>query len=268
MAARMVNSTINSFWRGGPLNWVTFACLKSFVTHGHRLRLFSYENIPNVPKGIEVADARLVVPEERIFLFEGLGAPLQQGSIGPFSDLFRYTLIEKGLGIWVDTDIYCVKLFDFPRPILCAWENANSVGTAVFRFPRESLMIRDMIEMMTPPFDFPYWLEDGLKAKVVENLDGRPFGPGRLTYAAYGPNSVTKLVHKFGLVEKVYDQDLFYPIHFKETELTLAPQEELWDRVTDQTYGIHLWYSQLKRITGKDLPSGSFLSRLRKEANA
>ena len=65
---------------------------------GHNGVLYSYEE-PKVPEGITLRPADEIL--ERSYLFDW------RGSWQP-SDIFRYALLEKKGGRWVDTDVVCV----------------------------------------------------------------------------------------------------------------------------------------------------------------
>ena len=98
---------ISSLWIGGALSFLEQLCLRSFVDAGHAVRLYAYEPIPNVPDGVEIADARPVLSQDG-FLRHG-----RTGSPALHSDLFRYHLLAQcDRTIWADTDAYCVRRFE------------------------------------------------------------------------------------------------------------------------------------------------------------
>lgn len=89
---------MNSLWIGDQLRPLQVLCLLSAVKQGHAVRLFTYRNYPSLPSEIEQADANQIVAESEIWLHSKTGSP------GPFADRFRYELIAKGFGAWMDTD--------------------------------------------------------------------------------------------------------------------------------------------------------------------
>jgi hypothetical protein len=91
---------------GARLSPLEHLCIKSFVKRGHRFVLYAYEEVGNVPPGCEVEDAALILPKESIFL---LKAGIHVGSASTFSDRFRYELLSKRGGWWVDTDVMCLR---------------------------------------------------------------------------------------------------------------------------------------------------------------
>ncbi len=65
-------------------------------------------------------DARQILPASKVFRNQrGEG----KGSLAAFSDLFRYKLLMDRGGWWVDTDIFCLKPFDFKAPYVFGAED-------------------------------------------------------------------------------------------------------------------------------------------------
>lgn len=257
-----INHTVYSLWCGENLNWVAHACLKSFVRHGHDVRLYCYRDVSNVPKGVITMDAREILPEGSQFQFQGVRAEMQIGSYSPFSDYFRYTLMTQKNGIWIDSDLYCIKPFDFHQKYIFASENDKIIGNAVLRFPGNSKMCKGLTDIMTPPYEMPPWIGPIKKKMALEKLNGAPYHPGNLTYAAYGPIAVTYFAKKYGTERYKMPKNTFYPVHFTETNLFSEMPSNVESVLTDETYAIHLWYSQLKQHIKGMPPKDSFLHRI------
>jgi hypothetical protein len=85
-------------WVYGKLSNLEINCVKSFLNLGYRLILWTYSDSVNAPDGVEIRDAREIIPEEMVFMNK-------RGSYAGFSDLFRYAVISKHGGLWVDTDV-------------------------------------------------------------------------------------------------------------------------------------------------------------------
>jgi hypothetical protein len=92
----MINT--HMLWAYGKLSNLEINCVKSFLNLGYRLKLWTYGDIINAPKGAELRDAREIIPEEMVFMNKG-------GSYAGFSDLFRYAVLSKHGGLWADTDV-------------------------------------------------------------------------------------------------------------------------------------------------------------------
>jgi hypothetical protein len=100
-----------SLWVGRSLRWIERLAIKSYLDNGWRFQLYVYDDLQNVPAGCEVLDASAIIPAKEVFT-EGLGSGLHAGSVGAFSDLFRYRLLYERGGMWTDTDVINFRKFD------------------------------------------------------------------------------------------------------------------------------------------------------------
>ena len=89
----------NAIWVGRALGPVHAACLSSFVAAGHKTVLHCYELPKDVPAGVEIADARRLMPESAIVCYS------KSGSYALFANLYRLKILEAGLGLYVDCDV-------------------------------------------------------------------------------------------------------------------------------------------------------------------
>jgi hypothetical protein len=100
-----------SLWVGRKLRWVERLSIKSYLDNGWRYQLYVYDEPDNVPDGCELLDATAIIPAKDVF-YEGQASGSHTGSVGAFSDLFRYRLLSKRGGMWTDTDVINLKKFD------------------------------------------------------------------------------------------------------------------------------------------------------------
>ena len=113
---------IQSMWigkHGVPLTTMEQLCMKSFMANGHEFHLYLYNPIGGVPNGVVLKDAREIVPQTIVKCFNYLAQ---------FSDLFRYTLVLKKGGWWVDTDFVCLRPYDFAADLVIVGEGEFSNG--------------------------------------------------------------------------------------------------------------------------------------------
>ena len=94
--------TAHMFWAKGPLSRLEYLCMKSFVDHGYRLLVWSYDNSLKIPVGAVLCDASEVVRESKLFLN-------RRGSYAGFSDYFRYKVLNRFGGLYADTDVIAVR---------------------------------------------------------------------------------------------------------------------------------------------------------------
>ncbi len=103
--------TVNALWIGKTLSKLELLTIRSFLSFGHRFRLWTYDDIETaLPEGVLLADANEIIAKEKVFFYRnknrfGHG----KGSYAGFSDLFRYKLIYDKGGWWADMDITCLR---------------------------------------------------------------------------------------------------------------------------------------------------------------
>ena len=128
---------IQSLWIGDKLSNMEILSMKSFLHNNHNYHLYTYGDIGNVPEGVLVKDGNKILPEKDIFRY-------QNGSVSAFSNVFRYKMLfEKG-GYWVDTDLVCLKPFDFKEDYVFATEpwdgyKTSKLNPCILKAPRLSL---------------------------------------------------------------------------------------------------------------------------------
>ena len=139
------NKIINGLWVGDKLSRIELLTLNSFIKNGHEFHLWVYDKLlTEVPEGVVLSDANSIVPREKIFRYKnknqfGHG----KGSLGGFSDIFRYKLLYERGGWWVDMDVCCLKPFDFESPyVFRTHHNLRMVGN-IMKCPQKSELMND-----------------------------------------------------------------------------------------------------------------------------
>lgn len=225
---------IRSFWYKGPLSPYENLCLSSFVAHGHRLILYSYEQI-EVPAGVQVADASTVFPETEVYLYtEGASA----GSPSAFSNMFRYELLRRFGGWWCDTDVICLRQ-DLPEQDLAfAYQDDVNINGAVLKIPADHPLAYQLVS----------------EAKSLGK---------NIRWGQAGPDLITRLVKLNNLQDYLLPPQLVYPIHWSRALDLLNPDlgREIAERVSDSIF-VHVWNEMLRRapiLKEVGPPEGSFL---------
>ena len=130
---------IGSLWVGDKLSNLEILSIKSFILNGHPYHLHVYNDIKNIPEGVILEDANKIVPEKDIFYAPGSNG--RPGSLGAFSDYFRFKMMQETGGYWVDTDIVCIRPFDFKDPYVFASENTHrgeqEATSGIQKFPKD-----------------------------------------------------------------------------------------------------------------------------------
>ena len=89
-------------WVYGEFGRLEYLCAASFIKLGYELNVWSYGPMKNLPAGAHLCDAREILPEGQVFLNS-------KGSYAAFSDIFRYAVLIKRGGLYVDTDVVALQ---------------------------------------------------------------------------------------------------------------------------------------------------------------
>jgi hypothetical protein len=250
-----------TLWIGERLGAVENACLKSILRQGHRVSLYCYETPANVPAGVRLRDASEILPESAAFRHDA-------GSVGHFSDWFRYELQQRSLGTWVDTDVYLLKPLDGVQPNLFGEQSPGVINNAVLRMTVDSPVLAELLRPFTDR-TVPEWLP--FRTRTLARMRGLVTGEvdfGRLPWGSTGPHALTELARKFGLTSQALPSDTFYPVRWQDAGWIVDPMRSLEDMITERTVAIHLWNECIRGFKDRPAPEGSFLHRLQQEAGS
>lgn len=238
---------IQSLWIGKPLSNLEKLCIQSFLDYGHEFHLYTYAKLDGVPKGAVIKDANEILPSKFIY-------GEKTGRIASFSDWFRYALLAKRGGFWVDTDVICIKPFAFTDSLVVGKERYSSVCTAVIgvQQPQHPLLValRDACA------DFPKikpWDDKKLRRRKWKL---RLLGRGRESTRwgeVGGPLSLTNAMHYFNLMQFAKPHTYFYPIPYEVGDSIFDDTFANGYNWHADTYAMHFWNNRLKTwCPGKD----------------
>ena len=137
---------IQSLWIGNSLSKMEQLCAKSFVDNGHEYHLYTYGDVKNIPEGVIVKDGNEIVDKGEIFRYKN-------GSLSAFSNYFRFHLLHKKGGYWVDADVLCVKPFKFDKDIVFVSEpigqhyQSSLPTSCIIKLPKNSEITKEAIKM-------------------------------------------------------------------------------------------------------------------------
>ena len=229
-----------SFWFGKTLSPVEHLCIKSFLAQGHRFQLYAYDEVENLPEGCQLLDAGTVVDRERLFLYahgDHAGTP------AGFANLFRYTLLDRDGGWWVDSDVLCLSS-KIPEPeYVFAMQDDDYYNVAILRAPAGGRLIGTALE----------------RASAIVAVEG-----GNMAFGSIGPNLFTDLVRELGFEGKATERTALYPIPYWQGLATCDPRrrDEI-DRRVAESWFLHLWTGTFRgaRVpTTARPPAGSYLA--------
>jgi hypothetical protein len=209
---------IGSLWVGDKLSNLEILSIKSFILNGHPYHLHVYNDIENIPEGVILEDANKIVPEKDIFYAPGSNG--RPGSLGAFSDYFRFKMMQETGGYWVDTDIVCIRPFDFKDPYVFASENTHrgeqEATSGIQKFPKNCDAVKYCVEYC-----------DSFEDK------------NNIRWGDIGPSLVRNTIKKYSLQKYVKDYKIFMPVNWWEANEFFNPNPTF--QITPDTYSIHLW---------------------------
>ena len=256
----MKHKIVQSVWIGDKLSIAEQLCIRSFQQHGHDFHLYAYKDLQNVPENTILKDANEIISEDKIYRSDG-------GRLSSFANYFRWEMIKKLGGVYVDMDMVCLKPFDFEDDILYGHEADETVNTAVLGFPKGHFFARTMCKVcddvnLFQPIDAPKTIlkkvaRKALFAKEKSRAKTRFSEPG-------GPYYVTKFLRYYDLIEHAKPINHFYSIPWQDWESIFIEGSGAED-IIDGAYGLHLWNNALQytKGTAKDNPNkGSLFKQL------
>lgn len=226
---------IQVLWVRGNLSRMEILSVRSFLAHGHPVHFYSYEPGDNIPEGVVLLNAAEIVPAELAPLAPT--APFTKGSMGAFSDYFRYHLLSEKGGWWSDLDIVCLHPWRFAEPALTASTDERGCGvianTCVMRFPaghRVPVACRDVV---------------------------RTFDIRRKDISQTGPLLLHEQLNRLGQTELMQPRSVFCPVPWNASWHYVQPfrvrfglagikqrlrRPHLSPRFDSSTVAAHLWH--------------------------
>ncbi|HEX9963551.1 MAG TPA: hypothetical protein VGB04_01040 [Allosphingosinicella sp.] len=133
-----------------------------------------------------MADAAAILPPARIVRHRG-------GSPSLFSNLFRYELQRRGLGTWMDSEVYLLAPIDGRSDYLLGYGAPGVINGALLRLPPDSPMLPPLIALFGER-EVPPWLpwRARLAARLRLALRGRS-GLADMPWGSAGPRALSWL---------------------------------------------------------------------------
>jgi hypothetical protein len=206
------NRIIQGLWIGEELSAMEQLSLASFLAHGHEYHLYTYERVRSVPAGVVMREAEEILPQSRAFMYS------QHRTWSGFANFFRYKLLLERGGWWADTDLVCLRPFDFGDDFVFSSEfsvGRQMVNIGAIKTPAGA-------EIMSYMWD------------VCQTKD-----PAKLVWGETGPALMEQAVEKFALQRHVQSWKTFCPIGFRDWTKLLDPDPP---SLGDETFAVHLWH--------------------------
>lgn len=251
----MALAVINAIWIGPRLGPIHAACLKSFVRHGHRTRLYIYEEPSDIPEGVELVDASQLIPAEYTVRYSR--NDMHKGSYALFSDFLRYEILKTGAGLYVDCDVYCLRPIE-DEDYIFGYQDSGQINGAVLKLPPDSPALKNLLAIRDAKAFIPPWLSTRKQKKYRRRaLLGIPKKIENMPWGIAGPEAVTWYLKKDGLHKYAKPIDVFYPVHYYQTALFSDPNISIKSLATPRTLALHLYNEMIKHLDLEDVPAGS-----------
>ncbi len=249
--------TIGMLWLEGPLSFLEQMCLLSFVANGHKVMLFHYGEVENVPEGIELVSANEIHQPEQFIVNSTFNTPVPQ------SDIFRLQLMKKTDFLWCDTDVLCIA--PIPKAdYTFGYFNKKTICNAILRLPPDSPTLKAYTEYSLDPYPIRPWVEGDERHELErQKRAGELPHASQQAHSVYGPAVLTWFLRHHGELEHAHPIDVFYPLPFRQTgEANDIPAREFRPKyLTDNTLAVHLWGRRMRWWVAKGIKRHSFLDR-------
>jgi len=214
-----------TFWQG-PLPPLIAACLASFPAQGLGLTLFAYAPIPALPNGVQLCDAREILPDPALIARYRVAG---QSSLATFADRFRYEMLAQTDLCWVDSDMIALR----PLPPDAPWiwgrqpeaKGKALINNAVLRLPQGHPVLRAMLAH-------------------AQAAEGQDIGWGQI-----GPFLLTDIAEAEGVDASASPPSRFFPVAPDDFWRLFDPSS--FERVAEAAAPadmLHLWSELLRRI--------------------
>lgn len=209
---------IQSLWVGEDLTNLEKLCIQSFLDNGHEFHLYAYTDIGGVPDGAIVKDGNEILPERKIFQHKG-------GSYAGFADWFRYAMLAKLGGFWVDMDIVCIKPFNFVEDIVLVHRIGRHYSNCLIGVPPNNPMIVALEKY----------------CRNLKNHEGSPWG------SVGGMQIFNQFIDKFGMSRHAKPFTYVAPFTHEQWTYTFSATINV-DDLYPSTHGIHFFNEKLRLI--------------------
>jgi hypothetical protein len=233
---------VQMFWHGAPLSRIERLCMASFLAQGHALHLYVYETPAKPPSGVRLMAAEDILPRAQLFTHR------RTGSLGSFSDWFRYRLLKERGGIWADADVVCLAPLLYPQVEIFGWQDARVLNNAVLGLPAGHELAAWMDACCEAPNrPLPY---DHLSVRL-RKLRRRYLGRNQrshVRWGEYGPKGLTQAARHLGYIGKALPAAHFYPVRCEDWRLMFASYPQGMSPWTAESRAVHLW-QQMMQVT-------------------
>jgi hypothetical protein len=249
-----------SLWIGERLSAIELASLHSFVVQGHRMSVYSYAPIANLPSCVEALDANEILPSTSILYYRDRKKP----SPALHANLFRYAMIARTPKVWVDLDIIALRPLTITTDYVLGYETPQSVNNAVLRLPAQSPTLRELLNFNADTRGIAPHITGFRRFRYYVKSLGRGHPIDRWAWGSTGPKALTLFLNRHDEMRYAQPISAYYPVAVADHAQLLEPGRLTEKDFGPETWCIHLWGSRIRdtmrRLYGGWPPAGSFLA--------
>jgi hypothetical protein len=147
---------VRCFWHG-PFSPYEALCLSSFVAAGIAVELFSEEPVAGLPVGVTRRNAREILDRDVALYRHEFDGP----SPALHANHFRYALLERLGGWWIDADIMLLASSLPATTIFIARQSDGALNNSVMRFPSDHPLMKIAKERAAGMLENARWATPG-----------------------------------------------------------------------------------------------------------
>lgn len=249
------NKIINGLWispDGKPLSNLERLCIYSFCANGHDFRLWTYGDLPNIPRDtvggkVEVRDGNEVLSKDKIFTWCG-------GSLAIFADWFRWELMRKIGGWYMDMDMICLRPMEFADAFVFCKENWETINAAAMKFPRGHFFADALADACANPLRAVPW--DTKKRRRRKMRRALQFWRNAHLLQGWGetggPEGVSLAAKHFNLFKDAKPHWMTMFVYFAHSDLLF--NEDLHNAgvlrpLMQNVFAMHFWHENLRKAS-------------------
>lgn len=232
--------TVRLFWHGSPLGPYQLMSMRSFADRGHSVELFTYDPAIAVPEWIVRRDASEIWPTDRILSYRNDNS---RGSFALHANLFRYAMLHRLGGWWVDHDVVLLRPELPAQDVFFSLETIDpmTATNSVMKFPAGHPALAECVARCVAAGEAPLY---GETAVVL----------------------FTEILAKYRLAYQGRSADTTYPLSARDVPAMFDPaqRDELHARCDGATF-VHLFNEKWRRAGIPDHlgpPEGCFIDDL------
>ena len=249
---------IQSLWIGEALSSIEILCINSFLKNGHPFHLYTYSTIKGVPEGTTILDANTIIPKSKIFRYAN-------GSVSAFSNYFRYKLLHDKGNWWVDTDVICLKPFDFKEEYVFGIQaDPININTAVMKFPKGDKHMKVLMDQAAYPNRLRRKDTIKMLSRKIFNYIYHRNKIAAFKWGETGPKLFSKHIQTYNLHSFLQNKNVFYPVHWQEWNVFFEENRNIENVIKNETVAVHLWNEMYRNHIDKNekFKTGSILKHL------